>query len=136
MGMKACIDYSAILFHPNLGIPSLAQENVDSYESYAWVILALFKKRYPKKIPQKPEELFGLNANIEEALETVRKDLWIYTLEKNTVVPTKDCLELRAKNLSFQLRIWMQATNPYISVPNPLLFGREEIDGGLRLTPE
>ena len=134
--LKACIDYSSYLFDGERGIQVLAQENTLYSDAYAYFILALFKKRYANKIKKKGEELFGASSNIAETLDEVRKDIWVYTLENNTILPSKDCLELRAKNLSFQLKIWLQATNPQIDVPNPCSHGWEEGPEGMQLIPE
>ena len=134
--LKACIDFSEILFDKDGGIQCLGQENATNFEVYIRFILALFKKKYVNKIKRKPLELFGRNANLEEALADARQDVWMYTLENNTVIPSKECLLLRGKNLSFQLKIWMQATKPQISVPDPLSHGWEETTKGLRPIPE
>ena len=52
------------------------------------------------------------------------------------MIPSKECLVFRGKNLSFQLKIWMQATKPQITVPDPLSHGWEETAKGLRPIPE
>ena len=52
------------------------------------------------------------------------------------MIPSKECLELRAKNLSFQLQIWTQATKPFINVPEPKNVSWEDGEHGLRLTPD
>ena len=59
--------------------------------------------------------MFDINANVPEILETMRTDVWVQTIENNTTLPTMDCLELRALNLSFQLKVWSQATKPKIT---------------------
>ena len=59
-------------------------------------------------------EMFDINATIPEVLETVKTDVWVQTIENNTTLPTMDCLVLRALNLSFQLKVWIQATKPVI----------------------
>ena len=99
-------------------------------------VLALYKKRFANKITLKPEEMFETGAQLEKAVETVRKDVWIYTLENNTILPSKDCLELRGKNLAFQLKIWTQATLPSIEIPDPMTHGWEKHDEGVKLIPD
>ena len=134
--LKACIDYSSYLFDDERGIQILAQEDAICSDAYAYFVLALFKKRYANKIKKKGEELFAPSCNIAETLDAVRKDIWVYTSENNTILPSKECLELRAKNLSFQLKIWLQATKPQIDVPNPCLHGWEAGPEGMQLIPE
>ena len=55
------------------------------------------------------DEIFG-TTNMGVTLHTVRENVFIQTLENNSVIPSKECLELRALNLSFQLKVWDQAT--------------------------
>ena len=134
--LKACIDFSEILFDKDQGVQCLGEENATNFDVYIRFILALFKKKYVNKIKRKPLELLGRNANLEESLDDARQELWMYTLENNTVIPSKECLVFRGKNLSFQLKIWMQATKPQITVPDPLSHGWEETAKGLRPIPE
>ena len=82
-----------------------------------------------------PEEMFG-TANIGDAVKTVREDVFIQTLENNSVIPSKECLELRALNLSFQLKIWNQATKPIMTVPDPTTHGWKDVDGTLEMIPD
>ena len=63
-------------------------------------------------------EMFDINANVPEVLETERTVVWVQTIENNTTLQTMDCLKLRALNLSFQLKVWTKATKPKITVPN------------------
>ena len=96
---------------------------VYSIESYTKFILALFTKKYSSRIKQAPGELFDTKANITEILDIVHKDLWIHTLYNQTIIPSKECLDLRALNLHFQLSIWTQATERNITVPDPRTCG-------------
>ena len=66
----------------------------------------------------------------------MRQEVWLYTLENNTVLPSRECLELRGKNLAFQLKIWTQATASTITVPNPLTHGWQETETGHKLIPD
>ena len=134
--LKACIDFSSYLFSSERGIQCLKDGNPGSFEAYACFILALFKKRFANKIKFKPDELFGTGADLEKTLEVVRQDVWVYTLENNTVLPSKECLEMRGKNLAFQLKIWCQATSASIEVPDPLTHGWEVTEQGYKLTPD
>ena len=79
--------------------------------------------------------MFG-TANIGDAVKTVREDVFIQTLENNSVIPSKECLELRALNLSFQLKIWNQATKPIMTVPDPTTHGWKDVDGTLEMIPD
>ena len=45
-------------------------------------------------------------------------------------------LVLRALNLSFQLRVWTQATKPWIQVPNPLEHGWEGDATKMNIIPD
>ena len=136
--MKACIDFSSYLFNEENGLQYLKEKepSLSCLESYVRFILAVFKKRYTNKIKLDPVDLLGKNVNLNEVLDSVRKDIWIYTIENNTMIPSKECLELRAKNLSFQLQIWTQATKPFINVPEPKNLGWDDGELGLRLTPD
>ena len=134
--LKACIDFSLFLFSSAGGIQNLRNETSTNFELYARFILALFKKRFANKIKQKPDELFASGAALEKNLETVRQEVWLYTLENNTVLPSRECLELRGKNLAFQLKIWTQATASTITVPNPLTHGWQETETGHKLIPD
>ena len=60
----------------------------------------------------------------------------IQALENNSVIPSKECLELRALNLSFQLKIWNQATKPIMTVPDPTTHGWKDVDGTLEMIPD
>ena len=113
--MKACIDFSTYLFSGPKGIQKLAKEDHDCKGSYARFILAFFKKRYINKIKMRAVEMFDINANVPEVLETERTVVWVQTIENNTTLQTMDCLKLRALNLSFQLKVWSQATKPKIT---------------------
>ena len=135
--LKACIDFAPFLFHGEHSLHLTKDGRGPSNEAYAHFLLALFKKRYANKIKLKTEEIFSGTANLEETLNSVRRDTWIYTLENNSILPSKECLELRSLNLSFQMRIWTQATNPEIDVPNPLDYGWEIADdGSYQLIPD
>ena len=136
--IKACIDFSAYLFDEENGLQHLKEKEPSSscLESYVRFILAVFKKRYKNRIKMTTEEILGKNVNLNEVLDSVRKDVWIYTIENNTMIPSKECLELRAQNLSFQLQIWTQATKPIINVPEPKNLGWEDAEHGLKLTPD
>ena len=57
-------------------------------------------------------------------------------MENNSVVPSKECLELRALNLSFQLKVWSQATKPEMIIPDPTTHGWEDVDGTLEMIPD
>ena len=48
--LKACIDFSEILFDKDEGVQCLGRENATNYEVYIRFILALFKKKYVNKI--------------------------------------------------------------------------------------
>ena len=134
--LKACIDFSLHLFGTTGGIQNLIDESNSNFESYSRFILALFKKRFANKIKQKPDELFSSGAMLDKNLETVRQEVWLYTLENNTVMPSKECLELRGKNLAFQLKIWTQATATSMTIPDPLTHGWEKTEEGHRLIPD
>lgn len=134
--LKACIDFSPYLFSGPKGIQNLAKEDHDCKDAYARYILALFKKRYANKIKMRAVEMFDTNAKIPEVLETVKTDVWVQTIENNTTLPTMDCLVLRALNLSFQLKVWTQATKPVIEVPNPLEHGWEGDARGMNMIPD
>ena len=134
--LKACIDHCRYIFNQQNGIQCLAKQVPDSCDAYVRFVLALYKKRFANKITLKPEEMFETCVQLEKALETVRKDVWIYTLENNTILPSKDCLELRGKNLAFQLKIWTQVTLPTIEIPDPLTHGWERHDVGVKLIPD
>ena len=73
---------------------------------------------------------------MEKTLDAVRQEIWVYTLENNTILPARECLQLRAKNLAFQLRIWSQATLAILDVPDPLEYGWEKSDTGYSLIPD
>ena len=77
--------------------------------------------------------MFDMSADIPYVLETVRTDAWLQTIEKNSTLATMKCLELRALNLLFQLKVWTQATKPVIEVPNPCDHGWEEDAEGMRM---
>ena len=134
--LKACIDFSLHLFGTTGGIQNLIDETSSNFESYSRFILALFKKRFANKIKQKPDELFCSGAMLAKNLKTVRQEVWLYTLENNTVLPSKECLELRGKNLAFQLKIWAQATSTSMNIPDPLTHGWEKTEDGHRLIPD
>ena len=91
-------------------------------DAYCRFILALYKKRYANKIKMSADEMFG-TTNIGDTLQTVRENVFLQTLENNSVIPSKECMELRALNLSFQLKVWNHATKPKMSVPNPVTHG-------------
>ena len=135
MVLKACIDFSAFLFSNEKGIQNLRLDDHDCKDAYCRFLLALYKKRYTNKIKMTPEEMFG-TANIGDAVKTVREDVFIQTLENNSVIPSKECLELRALNLSFQLKIWSQATKPIMTVPDPTTHGWKDVDGTLEMIPD
>ena len=132
--LKTCIDFSTFLFSVDKGIQNL-KENNNCHDAYCRYVLALFKKRFANKIKMKAEEMFG-NPNVTQVLDTVREEVFIQTLENNTVLPSKECLEYRALNLSFQLKIWTQATIAYMTVPDPLSHGWEEVEGALKMIPD
>ena len=71
---------------------------------------------------------------ISEVLEPVKTNIGLQTIDNNTALPTMDCLVLRALNLSFQLKVWTQATKPVIEVPNPLEHGWEGDARGMNVT--
>lgn len=135
MVVKACIDFSAYLFSTEKGIQNLKFDDHNSKDAYCRFILALYKKRYANKIKMSPDEMFG-NANIGDVVKTVREDVFLQTLENNSVIPSIECLELRALNLSFQLKIWNQATTPKMTVPDPTTHGWEDVDGTLEMIPD
>ena len=68
-----------------------------------------------------------------EIISDMQKETWIHTVENKTLIPSQDCLTLREKNLSFQLQVWTQATNPTIRVPVPSDYGWEQKEHGLCL---
>ena len=131
--LKTCIDFALYLFNNENGLQQLADREPRCTEAYTKFIIALYKKRYATKIRMKPEELLGTNVNTSEVLDQVRKDIWIYTMENNTMIPSKECLELHALNLSYQLQVWSQATKPTINVPDPKKFGWEQGGSGLTI---
>ena len=134
--LKACIDFSSYLFSGPKAIQNLANQDHDSKEAYARFILALFKKRYASKIKMPAIEMFANDAKIAEVLETVKTEVWVQTIENNTTLPTMECLVLRALNLSFQLKVWTQATKPLIEVPSPLQHGWEGDAEGMTMIPD
>ena len=135
MILKACIDFSAFLFSLGKGIQNLGKDDHSCEDAYCRFILALYKKRYTNKIKLSADEIFG-TPEIGDVLTTVRENVFIHTLENNSVVPSKECLELRALNLSFQLKVWSQATKPEMTVPDPTTHGWEDVDGTLEMIPD
>ena len=134
--LKTSIDFSRYLFSGPKAIQNLIHENHTSKEAYARFILALFKKKFANKIKLKPLELFDENTDIAEILEKVRKDTWIQTMDNNTSLSTYECLELRGLNLSFQLKVWIQAVKPIIDVPDPLEHGWKNAEEGMVMVPD
>ena len=83
-----------------------------------------------------PSERFGCPTSLKNALEQARHDTWVFTLENNTIVPSQDCLNQRALNLAYQLKVWTQASKPQINVPDPLIHGWEAREAGYQLVPD
>ena len=133
--LKACIDFSAFLFSKEKGIQHLKSDDHSCQDSYSRFILALYKKRYANKIKMSPDEILR-NTNIGDVLKTVREDVFVQTLANNSVIPSKESLELRALNLSFQLKVWNQATKPKMRVPDPTTHGWEDVDGTFQMIPD
>ena len=104
MVLKACIDFSPFLFSKEKGIQNLRFDDHNCEDAYCRFILALYKKRYANKIKMSADEMFG-TTNIGDTLQTVRENVFLQTLENNSVIPSKECMELRALNLSFQLKV-------------------------------
>ena len=134
--LRTFIDNASHLFSAEKGIQNLYKENHNSQDAYCCCTLALYKKRYANKIKLKGDEMFGANANMDEVLDTVRQEIWINTLENNSVLPSRECLRLRGQNLSFQLKVWTQATKPLMEVPDPLTHGWEKTESGFRMIPD
>ena len=133
--LKACIDFSAFLFSLGKGIQNLGKDDHSCEDAYCRFILALYKKRYANKIKLSADEIFG-TTEIGDVLKNVRENVFIHTLENNSVVPSKECLELRALNLAFQLKVWSQATKPEMTIPDPTSHGWEDVDGTLEMIPD
>ena len=91
------------------------------------------KKRHSSKIKRRPEEILSAPLDYKEIIEEIQKETWAYTLETKTMIPSIDCLNLREKNMSFQMQIWSQATKPKITVQNPEEYGWLKEDSGFYL---
>ena len=135
MVLKTCIDFSAFLFRKEDGIQNLKFDAHNCEDAYCRFILALYKKRYTNKIKMSADEMFG-STNIGDVVQTVRENVFVQTLENNSVVPSRECMQLRALNLSFQLKVWDQATKPQMTVPKPTLHGWEDVNGCLEMIPD
>ena len=133
--MKTCIDFSSDIFDPEKGVQNLLKQ-IPELEGYTRFILSLYKKKFANKIKMTPTEMFGSSTSLKNALEQARHDTWVFILENNTIVPSQDCLNLRALNLSYQLKVWMQATKPQIDVPDPLNHGWKAGEAGYQLVPD
>ena len=133
--LKTCIDLNEYIFDPEKGIQKLVEEQ-PQLEGYTRYILSLYKKKFSNKIKQTAREMFVDSVSTQNALEQVRQDTWVYTLENNTVLPSQECLNQRGLNLAYQLKIWTQATKPQINVPDPLRHGWQAGENGYQLVPD
>ena len=111
----------------------LTQSTHASTHPYVRFILALFKKKFPKKIKKKPEEILRPAEDYSDIISELQTETWIHTLDAKALLPSQSCLILREKNLSFQLQLWNQATNPEMIIPKPEDFGWEKKDEGYEL---
>ena len=87
-------------------------------------------------VDEKTTRLKRDSTSTKNALEQARQDTWVYTLENNTVLPSQDCLNQRALNLAYQVKVWTQATKPQIVVPDPLKHGWQAGESGYQLVPD
>ena len=131
--LKTCLDYGTYLFHPEHGIQHLGQEDESGKGAYVRFILGLFKKKYSGKIKATPAELLAPLDDYTERVSEVQKQTWAHTIETKSMLPSQECLQLREKNLAFQLKIWMNATSPTLIIPDPKMHGWEEVDGEYQL---
>ena len=133
--LKTCIDFCTHIFDSEKGVQNLVRQTPE-LEGYTRFILSLYKKKFANKIKMTPSEMFGSPTSLKNALEQARHDTWVFTLENNTIVPSQDCLNQRALNLAYQLKVWTQASQPQIDVPDPLIHGWEAGEAGYQLVPD
>ena len=131
--LKTCLDYATYLFDQESGIQLLGKDDPKAKGAYIRFIIALFKKKYSSKIKATPEELLRPLDDYSQQISEIQKQTWAHTIESKSMLPSKECLELREQNLAFQLQIWMNATFPTILVPDPSMYGWEKVDGEYEL---
>ena len=130
--IKTCLDFATLLFDEKSGLQN-AKDEESSRGAYIRYILALFKKKYSSKIKKQSEEILAPTTQFQEIVTEIQRETWVHTLESKSMLPSEECLNLREKNWRFQMKIWLQATKPQISVPDPEDCGWEKTDSGFVL---
>ena len=134
--IKACLDYCTYIFNQQHGIQLLWKEDPQSRGSYIRFIVALFKKKFASRIKKSPEDLLHPLSDYGDLIKEIQEETWAYTLESKSMLPSQECLHLRELNLTFQLKVWMQATKPMIIIEDPKQYGWEEVDGEYQLVAD
>ena len=127
--IKAALECGEILIKPE-NVPQFLSGDTDMCTAAtAKILIMLYKKKYTNHIQASMRELLA-EPDVSSTLDRLREELWHKTAFDNNHVPSMECINLRALNILYQVKLYRQCLLIQ-TPPNPLQYGWRKTDTGM-----
>ena len=99
--IEVCIQNQAILFAQDSGLHHLIHGcSSGAMETYKRFVIAMFQKLHNNAVDGEMSDILK-KLNLEEVVEDIRMKTIAITIAKGNTIPSLECIQLRAQNLSY-----------------------------------